>query len=271
MNDYLGRDGAPFSAPLWQQIDSAVATTLKETQVARKFLPIHGPLGPGATIAAIDSLGREEIDEGGISIMGNRTLAQIPQLYEDFWLYWRDLEASDSADIPANVSATRFAAQALAMKEDRMVFYGVKALGIEGLLTAKGVNTQKRGDWSTGETAYADVAAAMATLMEKSRFGNHVLLTSPDLMVQLNRLQPGTGVMESERIATLVNRNIVMTPVLQPKTALLLSAQPQFVDMVIGQDAYTAYTEAVDLNHHLRVLETALVRIKAPDAIVVFK
>ena len=32
-----------------------------------------------------------------------------------------------------------------------------------------------------------------------------------------------------------------------------------------------AYTEAVDLNHHLRVLETALPRVKSPDAVVVIK
>ena len=42
------------------------------------------------------------------------------------------------------------------------------------------------------------------------------------------------------------------------------------MDLVIGIDMTTAYLELVDLNHHMRVLETVLPRIKRQDAIVVF-
>lgn len=271
MNDYLGREGAPFSVELWQQIDAAVVDAAKETLVGRRFLPMHGPLGPGKSFVQIDRMSHGEKDDDGFAVMEGRNLAQIPQLYEDFWLYWRDLEASEAMGEEASISAARMAAQTLALREDRMIFYGVKSLGIEGLATARGLNTVKRsGDWGEAENAYRDVTSAMTTLLQKGRIGRLRLIVSPDVLMKLERLQPGTGTLESTRIEKLLGGKIYMSVSLEPDTALLVSAQPQYMDLVVGQDIRTAYTEAVDLNHHLRVLETALPRIKAPDAIVLF-
>lgn len=272
MNDYLGRDGAPFSVELWNAIDSAVVSTVKETLVARRFLTLHGPLGPGVRFAAVDKLGREEVDEDGFAVMQGRNLVQLPQLYEDFWLYWRDLEASSDAGMDINLTAARMASQALSLREDKMAFYGIKSLGIEGLANAKGSNTLKRsGSWGDGEFAYSDIAKGMTTLLQKGRIGRLTLVVSPDVLVQLERIQPGTGVLESKRIEKLLSSKIYMSVSLEPNTALLVSAQPQYMDLVVGQDIKTAYTEGVELNHHLRILETAVPRVKAPDAIVRFQ
>lgn len=268
---FLARDDAPFDNELWKNVDETIVKAAREMLVGRRFLPLYGPLGPGVRTATIDSLGREEKMEDGFAVFEGRRTVQLPQLYEDFWLYWRDLQAAESEGRPADLSAAYMAAQELARREDEMVFYGVPSLGIEGLLTAKGVNTQKRGDWSSGETSFTDIATAIATLQQNGRFNKFTLVVSQDLFVQLQRIQSGTGVMESERINRLVEGRMFVPTVLKPKTALLLSAQPQYMDLMVGVDFATAYTEAVDLNHHLRVLETALPRIKAPDAIVVFK
>ncbi len=77
--------------------------------------------------------------------------------------------------------------------------------------------------------------------------------------------------MEIERVRQLLEGRIFQATVLQPGTALLLCAQPQYMDLLVGQDIRTAYTEQVELNHHLRILETALPRIKYPDAVVVYR
>lgn len=269
--DYLAKGDAPFSDELWSRINSAVIGSVKETLVGRRFLPLHGPLGPGAEYTRIDSPAKEEVMEGGFAVFKNRAVAQIPQLYDDFWIYWRDLAHSEEDGSPLDVSAARSAGVDLAFREDEMIFYGVKSLGIEGLLTAKGVNTQKRSDWTQGEGSFTDVAAAISTLLQKRKIGRHTLIVSQDLYVQLQRIQPGTGLLESKRIEKLVDGRLFYSPVLQPNTALVVSAQPQYMDLVVGQDVGVAYTEAVDLNHHLRVLETALPRVKDPEAIVVLK
>ncbi|MDL2327110.1 bacteriocin family protein [Ruminococcaceae bacterium OttesenSCG-928-A11] len=269
--DYLARDDAPFSAGLWEQINAAVVDTAKQSLTARRFLPLYGPLGPGAAVVRIDGPDREEVLEDGFAAFTGRQYSEIPQLYEDFWLYWRDLAAAERDGVPVDLSAVRTAAAKLAFREDGLVFYGNPKLGITGLLTAKGVNTQKRGDWTTGEAAFADVAAATGTLLAGQKIGRHTLVVSQDLYVQLQRIQPGTGVLESERVAKLVDGRLYPSAALQPKTAVVLSAQAGYIDLAIGQDIATAYTEAVDLNHHLRIMETALPRVKDPSAIVVLK
>lgn len=268
--DYLSRGDAPFSDDLWQQIDSAVIAAAKDILVARRFVPLYGPLGPGASVAKIDAPGKEETMEDGFSVMNERTLAQIPQLYADFWIYWRDLAANEREGTPVDLGAAIAASQNLALKEDSMIFYGVESLGIKGLLTTEGVNKQKRSDWTKGEGSFTDIATAIATLISKGRIGRHTLVISQDLYVQLQRIQLGTGEMEIDRICRLLDGRIFTSPILKPETAMLVCAQPQYMDLAVGLDISTAYTEAVDLNHHLRVMETALPRIKAPDAIVLF-
>lgn len=269
--EYLSRDGVPFSKELWGAIDAAVVSAAKDVLVGRRFLPLFGPVGGASRIAVIDALTKEEVFEDGFASFTNRSLVQLPQLYEDFWLYWRDLEEAAAESRPVDLSAARTAAQAVARREDAMIFYGVKSLGVEGLLTAKGVGSQKRSNWEQGEAAFTDVATAVTTLQAAGRYGRYTLVLSLDLFVQLQRIQPGTGVLESERIKAILDGGLFSSTVLQPKTAVLLCAQPQYMDLMVGQDMAAAFTEDVDLNHHLRVMETALPRIKAPDAIVVLK
>ena len=271
MTDYLARGDAPFSDELWSRLTQAVVASAKETLVARRFMPFAGPLGPGAAYAAIDSDRKQETAADGVAVLSGRALSQIPQLFEDFWLYWRDLAQAEQDGLPADINAARTAATDLAFREDGMVFYGVKELGIDGLLTAKGVQTHKKGDWNTGETAYTDVSSAIAMLLKSRRMSRHTLVVSQDIYIQLQHIVPGTGVMESTRLEKMLEGRLFFSPALQPGAAMLLSAEPQYMDLLVGQDIAVAYTEAVDLNHHLRVLETALPRVKAPEAIVVFK
>lgn len=269
--DYLGRQAAPFSEELWAQIDEAIVGAARESLVGRRFLPFFGPVGPGLNEAEINSPDQEETFKDGFSIMKGRKLERVPQLYEDFWLYWRDIEGSRRAGFPIDMAAAKSAAQRLALREDKMIFYGVKELGLKGLLTADGTGTQTLGDWSQGETAFMGVSGAIASLAKKGRLGQYALILSPDLFVALHRIQPGTGVLELDRIKSLVAGRVFNAVMLEPNTALLVCAQCQYMDLMVGQDIAVAYTELVDLNHHLRIVETAILRIKSPDAIVVFK
>ena len=89
--------------------------------------------------------------------------------------------------------------------------------------------------------------------------------------LDLQRIQPGTGLMEIDRVSTMVEGRVFRAPVLGIKKAVLVCCEPQYMDLVIGQDIQTAYLELVDLNHHMRVLETVLPRLKEQEAVVVFE
>ncbi len=267
--EYLGRDGAPLAGQLWNGIDDAVIKAAANVLTGRRFLTLHGPVGAGAQFAKIDRKGKQEDFGDGFVKTANRQVVEVPQLFADFWLYWRDLEATGGTG--ADLSAAQFAAQTLALQEDKMIYYGLPELGLEGLLSAKGVTSLKRSDWGSGEGSFSDVANALAKLEQAGYVGRYALIVSSDLFVQLQRIQPGVGLLELDRVKSLLDKRVYKATALKPGTALLVCAEPYCVDLLLGQDITTAYLEQVDLNHHLRIMETALLRIKCPDAIVVFK
>ncbi|MEA5002099.1 MAG: family 1 encapsulin nanocompartment shell protein [Christensenella sp.] len=268
--DYLSRESAPFSGELWDKIDEAVVDSARRILVGRRFLTIFGPLGAGAQSINIDSEKKAETSKDGVVRTTGRQYAEIPQVYDDFFMLWRDIEASEKSGYPVDISSAMAAAESLSRREDKLIFFGDKALGVSGILNAPGANKVKRGDWATGENAFTDIAKGISILDEKGYLGRYALVLSPDLYLDLQRIQPGTGLMEIDRVGRMVDGRVFRAPVLGTKTAVLVCCEPQYMDLVIGVDMTTSYLELVDLNHHMRVLETVLPRIKRQDAIVVF-
>ncbi|MCI1944931.1 family 1 encapsulin nanocompartment shell protein [Clostridium luticellarii] len=273
--DYLSRESAPFSADLWKKVDDAVVNTASRVLIGRRFLNIFGPLGSGIQSINLDnfdetkSIEEETID--GISRIKNREYKEIPLIYSDFTLPWRDIESSEKLGYPVDLSAATFAAEACAQKEDKLIFLGSESAGYEGIFNAKGTNKIKKNDWKSGENPFTDIASAVEILTEQGIYGKLALIVSPDLYLQMQRIQPGTGVLESDRISKLLHGNIFTSPILGKNKAALLCTEPNYIDIVIGQDIVTAYLELRDLNHVLRILETVLLRIKNRKAIVVFE
>ena len=136
--DYLGRNDAPISAELWQQIDSTVIENAKQHMVCRRFLNIYGPLGAGASYVAVDSAAKDESYDGNFARVTGRRLVELPQLYQDFNILWRDIADADKTGFPVDLSAAAAAAQRSAKQEDDLILFGNKELGVEGLLNAEG-------------------------------------------------------------------------------------------------------------------------------------
>lgn len=268
--DFLARSDAPIDDVLWNKIDTAVVETVKENIVGRRFIPVEN-VGMKAQFTKIDSFEKEEVFKDGFVQTTNRKVVEIPQIYSDFWINWRDLSYSSEQESDLDLSQALSAAEQIARLEDGMIFYGNKDLKIDGLLTVSGSQKIKLSDWTKDENAFMDISNAINMLEKSSRYSNHTLIVSSDLYIALQRIQPGTGEIEAHRIKKLIGNSIIKSTVLEDKTALLVSAQKQYLDLVLGQDIATSYLEAVDLNHHFRILETAILRIKAPNAIVVMK
>lgn len=268
--DFLSREGSPISKELWNKIDENVISMAKRVLVGRKFLHLYGPLGAGVQSINIDSTEVEETGES-LNVIKGRKYVQIPLIQEDFSILWRDLETSEQTGFPVDLSAAAAAGAKIARKEDELIFLGNKKLGYEGLLTADGVEKVKKGDWSEGENPVMDISAGLAKFLEKGLVGRTALIVSTNLLLQLQRIQPGTGVTEYERLSKLVQGNIFSTPVIGSNKAILVNAEPQNMDLAVGQDIAASYLETKDLNHIFRVLETAVPRIKNKDAVIIFE
>ncbi len=269
--DYLYREGSPISPELWDKIDEAVISMAKKVLTGRRFLNIYGPLGAGVQSINIDYVKELEETEGTPVKVKGRRYEEIPLIYNDFNLLWRDLETSEQTGTPADLSSALQAGASMAKKEDEFIFLGNKNLGYEGLLTAENTVKIKKSDWNEGENPVKDITSGLSKFIENDLVGRKALIVSPNLLIQLQRIQPGTGITEFERLSKLVNGNLFHTPVLGNNKAVLVCSEPQYMDLVIGQDMAASYLETKDLNHYFRIIETALLRIKNKDAVIVFE
>ncbi|MCC8189261.1 MAG: bacteriocin family protein [Planctomycetes bacterium] len=268
---YLMRDGAPLGDNQWQMLDGAVVQEATKNLVGRRFLSLR-PVGArtqtvpldrlaGSTAATADIWGRDGASPIAVTSRRNLELATV---YSDFTISWRDLEDEQGA----GVQAARDAAVFCARREDDLVFYGDAALGIEGIFTAQGVTRQAISDWNAGESPVLDLSKAIETLVDQGNSGERALVISTDLYAKLHRIQPGTGIMEVDRVRSLVGK-LYRSARIQKNSAALVYCDPQNLDLVVGQDMITAYMGNEKLDHVFRVMETVVPRIKRPEAIAV--
>lgn len=268
--DYLARESADLSDELWRQIDGTVIGAIKEQIVCRRFLKLFGPIGPGSTSVAVDGVGKEEILEDGIGRIAGRTQLELPMLFEDFTILGRDLEYSKQTGYPLDLANAARAAKQAARREDELILLGNATLGTQGLANAKGATKIKKTSWKRDENGYSDVAKAVAELAKNGYLGRYALVVSPDVYLDLQRLQPSLGMLEIDRVRKLIGDNVYMYGSFGASKAVLVCAEPEYLDLAVGLDFSVGYAELVDFNHHFRIMETAALRIKDPGAIVVF-
>lgn len=269
--NFLARDSVSFEDSFWDRLDKTMVETARKNLVGRKFLSIYGPLGSGAYSIQVDEvITDEEANEGFVKTNGRR-FVELPQIYEDFTLLWRDIEYSETTGYPLDLSKAMIAAQAMAMKEDKLIFFGNEFLGTDGLLSAAGIHKVTKGDWNTDENAFSDIAAGLAHFRSKGLIGRYTLIVSPDIFASLQRIQPALGMMEADRISKMLDGRFYNAPVLGKNKAVLVCAEPQYLDLAIGKDMETGYLETRDFNHVFRILETVALRIKCKDAVIIFE
>lgn len=255
--DFLMRSDCKLSDEQWKVIDEKVVSAARSVLTGRKFLNLFGPLGAGVPTVEVTKSGKKQV-------------AVLSELFSDFTLTWRDLETSERLNIPMSYSEAISAVVEVALKEDELIFLGNEKTGVAGLISEAG-KTVKLQNWDKDENAFAAISTGLQFMLENHAYGTKVLVVSPDVFAVLQRIQPGTGTLESQRISALIEGKIYQTPVLPAKTALLIASDEQNMDLAIGQDFVTAYLGSSDMNHDFRVFETALLRLKNPNAVVVYK
>lgn len=126
-------------------------------------------------------------------------------------------------------------------------------------------------NWNSMGAAFSDVVEGVRVLTLAGFTGPYALAVSPRLYADLNRIFDATGVLELEQVEKLARRGVYATAVLPEPGALLVDSGAQNMDIAVGLDLSTAYVESSNLNHHLRVMESLVLRIRRPGAIVTFE
>lgn len=276
MADFLNRNEAPLSPQEWSQLDSIAAQAASKRLVGRRFINVVGPVGPGMQAvpnfmyevlgpAHLDMI--QTYDETPIAATG-RVFQPMPVISKDFILHWRDIELSRRLGFPLELGAAGAAAFFVADMEDNLIFWGSDDLREPGLLNAPGMMTIDRADWGAVGSIFGDAVKAMTQLVEHGFFGPYAMVVSPVDFALMSRLYGNTGRLEVEQVRQVMTAGVFFTPSMPDGAGLVVSTGPQNLDLVIGQDLTVAYLTQENLDHPFRVMETLVLRIHRPGAIV---
>lgn len=266
---------SPLTDEQWQFLHGEIVREARRTLIARRFLGIYGPLGPGMEAVRLETYGPDQ--NAPIEMVGRHdpdpivatreTILRIPILFKDFIIHRRDVELATQLAAPLDASRAIRAAHFVADREDDVIFNGEERFKIEGLLNAAGRNTIPRTDWTTYGAAYQDVSKGIKTLLEDNHHRPFALVVNARDYAQLVQQREGMFAPEIDSIARLCDDGVYMTPVLPPNKAVLVSTGDQNFDLAVSEDLRLAFLGDRDQDYPFRVYECLVLRIKRPKAI----
>jgi uncharacterized linocin/CFP29 family protein len=266
---------SPLTEEQWNFLQQEVVREARRTLVGRRLLGLYGPLGAGLESVSVEEYGPDEDAEIDFSsrtdpkpISGaNEVVLRVPILYKDFVLHWRDVAFSKKLGCPLDASRAIRAAHAVADREDTLIFNGDAALGIAGLLNAKGRTTVPRSDWSKYGSAYRDVVRATELLLESNHHRPFALALSAQDYARLVQQREGQFAPEIDSISRLCDDGVFTSPTIPVGKAVLLSTGDQNFDIAVTEDLTLAYLGERDQDYPFRVYECLALRIKRASAI----
>jgi len=262
--DTLNRDRAPFPGEVWQMIDEAAASAARDQLTARRYLDLEGPFGVGLTTIEVgnDDYCRQPGPEEAGAVMGRAI--PLPMLRKSFQLSIRRVSAYVMNGQPLDLSPAQDAAEAVANREEEMIYSGQPAMGLAGLLTIEEHQQVPGSDWAAPDHALQDVLAAATQLDNSGYRGPYALALAPALYNNLFRLFPGSDVMALEHLRRLCTAGIYKAPI---PGGVLVDTRAGV--LVLGQDLQAGYSSQDGVHYQLYVSESIVLRVDEPKAICV--
>jgi len=265
MNDLL-RELAPISSEAWKDIEEEATRTLKLVLAARRLVDFHGPKGWHKSAVNLGRVKRLDasIQEGVEARI--RQVQPLTELRNVFELSREELEVSGRGGKNPDLDAVRFAARAAAIAEDRAVFQGFGAAGIEGIDEASKQNTLTIPQQFEG---YPDVVAeAVHRLRTAGVGGPYAIALGPRCYTGLTRsTQRGYPIIDHVR--ELVDGPIVWAPAADG--AIVLSLRGGDFELTVGQDFSIGYLDHTATTVRLYLQESFTFRVLSPEAAVPLK
>lgn len=268
-NDFLHRDDAPFSEGTWAAIDNAVVGAAKSQLTARRLLQVDGPHGLGLKSIPLGDVCIGCGPDDPVCVQGASALPLIT-INASFRLAARDVAAYEQRGVPMDLTPAIEAALACARQEDDLLFNGMKAIAMEGLLTAKEAQSQKLKSWEQVGAAVEDIITAVTKLDSAGFHGPYTLALAAGRYNALFRRYPNGPMTELEHMRELVTDGIVKAASIK-EGGVLVASGPQYVQIVLGQDLAAGFVGPEDRNYALTVSESIALRLLVPAAVVVLK
>src|SRR6266567_266305 len=128
--DNLHRELAPASEAAWEQIEEEATRTLKRHLAGRRVVDVDGPEGYG--LSAVGTGRARDIDAPASGVLARQRLAvALVELRAPFTLDRAQIDDVERGAEDADWQPVKDAARQIAFAEDRAIFDGYPAAGIE--------------------------------------------------------------------------------------------------------------------------------------------
>lgn len=260
--DTLNRSQAPFGAELWQEIDAAAMKAATDRLTARRFLDVEGPFGPGMTAIELgnDGFCRQPAGDEAAQIVGRAV--SVPMIRKTFKMSIRRIAAAVDNGAPLDTGPVEDAAEAVAEREEELLYSGQPDFDIPGLLSADGRSEIAGGSWSDVDQALEDVLSAVTRLDDCGKRGPYALALAPALYNGLFRRYPGTDMLQLEHLKRLCTLGIFKAPI---KGGVLVDARVGAV--LVGQDLRAGYIGQDGVHYEMFLSESLVLRLDDPEAV----
>lgn len=258
----LHRELAPISEEAWSQIEEEASRTLRRYLAARRVVDVQGP--SGAALSAIGTGHLRNLEAPGDDIIARqREVKPLVELRVPFDLDRQQIDDVERGANDADWQPLKVAARRLAFAEDRAIFDGYAAAGIEGI--RQGTSNPVM----TLPAAISDYPDAIAQAVSQLRLvgvnGPYSVLLSADAYTGLSETSDH-GYPVLEHIKRLVDGEIIWAPAIAG--AFVLTTRGGDFGFHIGQDISIGYLSHTDAIVRLYLQETFTFLLLTTEAAV---
>jgi len=258
----LHRELAPISDAAWGQIEEEASRTLKRYLAARRVVDVADP--QGAALAAVGTGHLKTINAPDSGIQASQHQAQaLVELRVPFELSRQTLDEVERGSDDPDLQPLKDAARKIAYAEDRAVFDGYAAAGIQGI---------RPGVEGTAVALPADIKrypAAVAHALSQLRLagvnGPYILVLGEKAFAAVSGATD-EGYPLIKHIRPLLDGDVVWAPGIEG--GVLLSTRGGDFSLHLGQDVSIGYQSHTDSAVHLYLQESFTFRLLSPEAAV---
>jgi uncharacterized linocin/CFP29 family protein len=246
----LHRELAPISDAAWAQIEEEASRTLKRYLAARRVVDMGEPAG--TALAAIGTGHQREIAAPAHGIAAHQREAKpLVELRVPFELNRSAIDDVERGSNDSDWQPLKDAAERIAVAEDRAIFDGYAAAGIQGIRQGTSNPTIPL------PTVIADYTVAIARALSQLRLagvnGPYSVLLGADAYAALGAADDH-GYPVLQHIKLLVNTEIIWAPAITG--AVVLTTRGGDFCLHIGQDISIGYLSHSDTAVRLYLQET---------------
>lgn len=258
----LHRELAPISDAAWADIEEETTRTLKRYLAGRRVVDVHGPGGVGLSAVGTGHLKTIGAPDDGV-LARQREVMALVELRVPFELDRQQIDDVERGSNDSDWQAAKDAAKKLAFAEDRAIFEGYAAAGINGV---------RQGTSNPIIPLPADVRQypdAIAQALNQLRLvgvnGPYSVLLSADAYTALAETSDN-GYPVLEHVKKLVKDEIIWAPAISG--AYVLTTRGGDFDLHLGQDISIGYLSHTDSVVRLYLQETLTFLLLTSEAAV---